>query len=61
MYTILGASGTSEIAEAAPRSGPYCGFLFLDLCFCQLVQAHLAAHPVHLDEASLVHFVRTFS
>ncbi|KAF9510332.1 hypothetical protein BS47DRAFT_1348130, partial [Hydnum rufescens UP504] len=47
--------------SAAPRSGSYCGSLFLDLRFRELVQIRLATHPAHLDEASLAHFVRSFS
>ncbi|KAF9511742.1 hypothetical protein BS47DRAFT_1298549, partial [Hydnum rufescens UP504] len=53
--------GLPKIVEAAPRSGSYCGSLFLDLRFRELVQERLATHPVHLDEASLAHFVRSFS
>ncbi|KAF9510359.1 hypothetical protein BS47DRAFT_1364649 [Hydnum rufescens UP504] len=60
-YKILRALGTPKIAEVARRSGSYWGSLFLDLNFRKLVQARLAAHPVHLDEASLAHFVHTFS
>ncbi|KAF9510357.1 hypothetical protein BS47DRAFT_1487533 [Hydnum rufescens UP504] len=53
--------GAPKMVEAAPRSGSYCGSLFLDLRFRELIQMRLAAHPVHLDEASLAHFVRSFS
>jgi hypothetical protein len=49
-YAILGASGAPEIAEAAPRSGSYCGSLFLDLLSRELVPARLAAHPVHPNQ-----------
>ncbi|KAF9511769.1 hypothetical protein BS47DRAFT_1394865 [Hydnum rufescens UP504] len=60
-YNVLGGLGAPKMVEAAPRSGCYCGSLFLDLRFRELVQKRLAAHPVHLDEASLAHFVRSFS
>ncbi|KAF9510334.1 hypothetical protein BS47DRAFT_1319737 [Hydnum rufescens UP504] len=60
-YSVLRASGVPEIAEVIPRSGSYSGSLFLDLRFRELVRARLATHPVHLDEASLAHFVRSFS
>ncbi|KAF9503115.1 hypothetical protein BS47DRAFT_1402731, partial [Hydnum rufescens UP504] len=60
-YNALQVSEAPQIVETAPRSGSYCGSLFLDLRFRKLVQARLAAHPVHLDEASLAHFVRSFS
>ncbi|KAF9511754.1 hypothetical protein BS47DRAFT_1486679 [Hydnum rufescens UP504] len=60
-YNALQVSEAPKIVETAPRSGSYCGSLFLDLRFRELVQARLAAHPVHLDEASLAHFVRSFS
>jgi len=35
--------------------------LFLDFRFRELVRARLTTHPVHLDEASLAYFVRSFS
>jgi len=60
-YGVLPALGAPKIVEAAPRSGSYCGSLFLDLRFRELVQERLAAHPVHLGEASLAHFVQSFS
>ncbi|KAF9510349.1 hypothetical protein BS47DRAFT_1396085 [Hydnum rufescens UP504] len=60
-YNVLRASGAPEIVEAAPRSGSCSGASFLDLHFRQPVQERLAAHPVHLDEASLAHFMRSFS
>ncbi|KAF9510361.1 hypothetical protein BS47DRAFT_1364651 [Hydnum rufescens UP504] len=59
-YNVLRASGAPKLAEAAPRSGSCTGSLFLDLHFLQLVQERLAAHPVHLDEASLAHFMWSF-
>ena len=43
------------------RSGSYCGSLFLDHRFRELVRTRLAGHPSHLDEASLAHFLLTFS
>ncbi|KAF9510323.1 hypothetical protein BS47DRAFT_87827 [Hydnum rufescens UP504] len=58
---VLRALGVPEITEVVPRSGSYSGSLFLDLRFRELVKACLATHPVHLDEASLAHFVRSFS
>ncbi|KAF9510347.1 hypothetical protein BS47DRAFT_1396083 [Hydnum rufescens UP504] len=60
-YNVMRGLGAPNIVEAAPRSGSYCGALFLDLRFRELVQERLATHPVHLDEESLAHFVRSFS
>ncbi|KAF9511530.1 hypothetical protein BS47DRAFT_1395036 [Hydnum rufescens UP504] len=60
-YNIQRAWGTPEIAEACLRSGSYCGSLFLDVYFRELVRARLADHPSHLDESSLAHFLLTFS
>ncbi|KAF9511772.1 hypothetical protein BS47DRAFT_1486686 [Hydnum rufescens UP504] len=56
VLTICDVGGATVIAEVTPRSGSYWGSLFLDLNFRKLVEACLAAHPVHLDEASLAHF-----
>ncbi|KAF9510362.1 hypothetical protein BS47DRAFT_1409176 [Hydnum rufescens UP504] len=61
LANVQRALGSPKIAEAAARTGSYSGSLFLDLRFRELVQERLAAHPAHLDEASLVHFVRLFS
>ncbi|KAF9510360.1 hypothetical protein BS47DRAFT_1331774 [Hydnum rufescens UP504] len=60
-YNVMRGLGAPKIVEAAPRSGSYCGALFLDLRFRELVQERLATRPVHLDEESLAHFVRSFS
>ncbi|KAF9511536.1 hypothetical protein BS47DRAFT_1298749 [Hydnum rufescens UP504] len=60
-YDIPRALGMPEIAEVPLRSGSYCGSLFLDVHFRELVRARLADHPSHLDEASLAHFLLTFS
>lgn len=60
-YEVPRALGALQIAEIGPRSGSYCGSLFLDLRFRKLVQKLLAAHSSHLDDASLAHFVLEFS
>jgi hypothetical protein len=58
MSSGLEASG---IVEAGVRASAYCGSLFLDLRFRELVRTRLASHPSHLDEASLAYFVLQFS
>ncbi|KAF9511534.1 hypothetical protein BS47DRAFT_1298819 [Hydnum rufescens UP504] len=60
-YNVTRVWGAPEIAEVCLRSGAYCGSLFLDIYFRELVRARLADHPSHLDEASLAHFLLTFS
>ncbi|KAF9511550.1 hypothetical protein BS47DRAFT_1363789 [Hydnum rufescens UP504] len=60
-YNIDRAWGMPKITEVCLRSGSYCGSLFLDVHFHELVRACLVDHPLHLDEASLAHFLLTFS
>jgi hypothetical protein len=60
-YSAPRALQASKIDEIGSRFGSYCGSLFLDLRFRTLVQELLAAHPSHLDEASLDYFARAFS
>ena len=60
MYKIIGEMQNLEIAEMCARSGANCGSIFLDLRFRELVKTLLAAHPVHLDAASLANFMHSF-
>jgi hypothetical protein len=61
VYKIIGSLNNLENAEVCARSASNCGSLFLDLRFRELVHTLLAAHPVHLDAASLAYFMHTFS
>ena len=60
-YRVPHAWGTPQLVEASLRSGSYCGSLFLNIRFRELVRALLTGHLSHLDEASLAHFLLTFS
>ncbi|KAF9510321.1 hypothetical protein BS47DRAFT_1396058 [Hydnum rufescens UP504] len=55
-YYVLRALGSPEIAEAVPRSGSYCGSLFLDLRFRELVQAQKSAYQGPEDDTKLFRF-----